>query len=1261
MAAPHEPIAPAVDPNQAAAEATVSRATPRGDLSTLSLRPLHGAELPRDFDGAEVHVGHYRLLREIARGGMGVVYQAQDTRLKRVVALKMILSAGLASAEEVARFWTEAEAAAQLDHPHIVPVFETGEHEGRPFLVMAYLSGESLDKKLNAGPLAPPEAAKIIKPIAEAVAHAHRHGIIHRDIKPRNILFDDHGVPRITDFGLAKQVNEESDLTSTGQILGSPSYMSPEQAQAKIEDVGPLSDVYSLGATLYCLITGRPPFQAATVIETVRQVIDTEPAPPRQLNPAIDRDLETICLRCLEKEPRRRYASAEELSEELGRFLAGEPIRARRISVGARGWRWCRRKPAAAFLILAVFLAMVFSGLALGYRRQARDTELARQAAEELAAAKTKAVAAAEALAEANRKAAEASRQTAAAQEYFALVNKMREAAANPRPGWTWETLDDVRKAGQLDTPSNDPAELRTLAGGALGSVDVRFEGAVARGVLNFAAAFSPDGKRLAVSEWKGIPTVSIFVYDVATRERVATYSVSTWDNLARVFRDRDSFQEGLFSVAFDPTGRWLAAGTRQGRLYVWDTTAESAEPVKWWEIRKNTEIKEIAFSSDGGTIYTKYGTIAWSDDSGWRDFQPFDQDLPRFGFRADGVYADAWIVENHAPTDKLAGSREVAFASDLRHFASQGRDASILIFDRSRLLPWRRMNDPEAPETGLGVRLAFSTTGELLFSSDSDEAMRIWDLASGMLACRIPCDGVDSPVIAISPDGKRFALLAQKEARIYELRAETGPRVLALEGSEIRSMDISPGGMLLACSARISDGNLVSQDIASLWDVDRNSGVLDSAAYASAEPPQYFLDHKAEGILADTLFLGDERVLIAGDALSPRLVAAGAGAQQPLAVKPQSPVFLLQDDAFATEGEAQSLEDGRATDGRAVRVADGGRVLLDLKEHWPGDAAGECAVFAAVRVEGAAESEATIRGGVFTQRGESPASWPSLSIPQGSYHWVLLDSTQEKAFRPHEWVNVYVGLSDAPQDVALWIDCIVLVPHAGAALPYHVRSWPVTSLARAPSGSSCYGIVEGASIAAWSADDGKLLWEWQNKYADIIAGTYTLNCLSVGERRAAIGTTLGDVVLLDAATGKTETIVTGVGDRNAIRSIVMMPEDSLAAVGTSHGALRLARFPKGEIIARADEAHLRSIDSLARSDDGRLLVSGGLDRKVRLWRVSDNSLQPLFTLGPFSGPVRSVRLSGDGKMLAVLVQDEHAVRLWRLDALGEEFARLGI
>jgi tRNA A-37 threonylcarbamoyl transferase component Bud32 len=301
----------------------------------------------------------YEIIEELGRGGMGVVYKARQLRLNRLVALKMILAGEYAGTEAVERFLAEARIVARLRHPNIVQIHAIGDLEGRPYVELEYVEGGSLGLRLDGTPWPPRAAARLVESLASALAEAHRMGIVHRDLKPANILMTDDGTPKITDFGLAKSSEKDLGLTRTDSILGSPSYMAPEQAEGRAKDVGPAADIYALGANLYELLTGRPPFVGPTILATLDLVKNADPVPPKSLQPGVSADLQTICLKCLRKEPQRRYESVDALAEDLGRYLGGEPILARPTPRWERAWKWVRRRPATAALIVVSALSIL--------------------------------------------------------------------------------------------------------------------------------------------------------------------------------------------------------------------------------------------------------------------------------------------------------------------------------------------------------------------------------------------------------------------------------------------------------------------------------------------------------------------------------------------------------------------------------------------------------------------------------------------------------------------------------------------------------------------------------------------------------------------------------------------------------------------------------------------------------------------------------------------------------------------------------------
>ncbi len=364
------------------------------DLGCSAMAPSDSATLagPAAASGRgampRLAVPGYEILGELGRGGMGVVYRARHLKLERIVALKMIIAGAHAGADHLARFSAEAQAVAHLQSPNIIQIYEVGEHDGLPYLSLEFVDGVSLAHKVGGKPQDANEAAAMVETLARAMHHAHQHNVVHRDLKPANVLLAADGTPKITDFGLAKRLEGQSSTqTRSGTIIGSLSYMAPEQALGEVHQIGPHTDVYALGAILYEMLTGRPPFLAATPMDTVMQVVRDEPVAPAQLQPKLARDIETICLKCLQKEPAKRYATAAALADDLGRFRAGEPITARPIGDVERFVRWCRRNPKIAGLSAAV-ASLLVAGLigsiaaAVRIRHERNDAVAAKQQAE---------------------------------------------------------------------------------------------------------------------------------------------------------------------------------------------------------------------------------------------------------------------------------------------------------------------------------------------------------------------------------------------------------------------------------------------------------------------------------------------------------------------------------------------------------------------------------------------------------------------------------------------------------------------------------------------------------------------------------------------------------------------------------------------------------------------------------------------------------------------------------------------------------------
>jgi len=340
------PLASQLNPGQA--DTTIPPDSDLSDAAVLAQNTKAAAESPREFDG-------YELIEEIARGGMGIVYRAYQKSLDRVVALKTVLAGNLASEQAIRLFHSEAKAAGNLNHPGIVPVYDVGECHGYHYFSMPLIAGSSLGDRVARGPLEPDDAARLMKSVAETMQFAHEHKIVHRDLKPGNILIDVHGRPLITDFGIARKIDEKHTPAESQAVIGTAEYMPPEQAAGKV--TGPLGDVYSLGATLYCLLTGRPPFQASNTLDTLLAVMESDPVPPQRLNQRIPRDIDLICLKCLEKRPQDRYQSTQEIADELERFLEGKPVLVHPVGNIGTFFRWTRRDPRNAAIATALVLS----------------------------------------------------------------------------------------------------------------------------------------------------------------------------------------------------------------------------------------------------------------------------------------------------------------------------------------------------------------------------------------------------------------------------------------------------------------------------------------------------------------------------------------------------------------------------------------------------------------------------------------------------------------------------------------------------------------------------------------------------------------------------------------------------------------------------------------------------------------------------------------------------------------------------------------
>jgi WD40 repeat protein len=748
---------------------------------------------------------------------MGVVYKARQLGLNRLVALKMIKAGAGAGPDELTRFRSEAEAVAHLQHPNIVQVFEVGEHAGLPYFSLEFCPGGGLDKKLAGTPLSSVEAAGLVQTLAAAVDAAHRKGLIHRDLKPANVLLAEDSTPKVADFGLAKKL-EGPGLTQTGAVVGTPSYMAPEQARGD-PAVGPAADVYALGAILYECLTGRPPFKAANAWDTVQLVLNEDPVPVRRLNPKVPRDLETVCLKCLDKEPAHRFAGAKALAEDLRRFAEGEPVLARPVGRFSRIAKWAWRRPLVAALLIGLLITLVggASGVLLAYadaRREARRADAASLEAIDAAnnargeadrandeAAKAR-KAEQHAIDEAD--AARQERERAERQLYFAKIGQAAGELQNGNVRGARLLLEEVPQHRRhweyyylWDQSEGTPLTLR----GHTSAV--------------FSVAFSPDGSLLATASQDGTAKlwdarsgslVRSLGHDGSVKgvtfspdgSQVATASE---DGSAKLWDARSG--KALFTlrkqwlpknaVAFSPEGARLVAATANGSLEAWDTRSGAEDLSFACNTSDAGDVGALAFSPDGARLVTASTfTRVWDVRSGTKLTQILG---------ADGKPAVAWSPDG----TRLAMATWEPNATEDRWLARilNPQSGSVLLDLRGH--------------SGQVDGISFSPDGSRIATASTDETAKVWDARTGNLVATLRGHERAVTAVAFSPDGHRLATAASDgTAKIWD--AHSGEEPFARSVQEVSSYSIaySPdGARLVSCS---NDGTT------KIWDA--NSGV---------------------------------------------------------------------------------------------------------------------------------------------------------------------------------------------------------------------------------------------------------------------------------------------------------------------------------------------------------------------------------------------------------------------------------------------------
>jgi serine/threonine protein kinase/WD40 repeat protein/tetratricopeptide (TPR) repeat protein len=762
------PTDPSVTPAQSNSAVELARTTPSpqepGATLQMLIQPTTLA-LPA--------VAGYEIVGQLGHGGMGVVYKARQTALKRFVALKMILAGPHAAPALIERFRTEAEAVARFQHPNIVQIYEVGAHQGLPFCALEFVDGGNLGQRIATGPLEGDEAARIAEPLARAIHYAHQHKVIHRDLKPANVLLTADGEPKVTDFGLAKQLDTDSGITQSGQVLGTPSYMAPEQAYGRHDQVGPLTDVYSLGAILYEMLTGRPPFRGETMMATLEQVCLQDPVPPSKLQPKVPRDLETICLKCLAKNAGSRYRSALALAQDLERFRAGEPILARPESSLARLWRKARRSRTAILSSVALVLSIVIAILVARSLHQERRLGNLHQ-----------------------RLQAELNQEQWTAEHADAIEATLAElalVAPQQVEGYRTAFREQYRKT-----------LLNTLSKPRLEAEDIRF---VKTALEDFERRF-PDAAqdlreqlRQRQGEWTQLfrlempfrgwnelfPNTRVKVNgDELTALPAAANAVANPDVMTTVPCIGNAEMEAVFAAP-------AAAAPQLGILL------HTTEGFSGW-------VRALAFSQDGRLLATgsSDGTVRLWEVPRGREIHVFKPKMPVNGvaitpdrkvLAASGKNIQVWEIATGRLVQEVsahpAGISSLALAPDGQRVVSGGADGKIKLWDPAT---W---NDPTelTGHTASVNWLAFERDGRALASASNDKTAQVWNLERREATVTV---SHAEPVswVALSADGRKLASATNHETRLWEVKSgKETPRLDLRHGSPLA---FAPDGQTL-------------------------------------------------------------------------------------------------------------------------------------------------------------------------------------------------------------------------------------------------------------------------------------------------------------------------------------------------------------------------------------------------------------------------------------------------------------------------------
>jgi WD40 repeat protein len=1199
--------------------------------------------------------GKFHLLRVAGSGGMATVFEAQQQEPRRIVAVKVLYTGLNMSGDVATRFEREIQLVSKIEDPGIVPLYESGTIGDHRYFVMPFYHDGSLRDRIQEAQLTPHTAAHIMRELATAVASAHRMGIVHRDLKPGNVMFGPDGRAMIADFGLSRETDHSASLTDTGQFLGTPGYIAPERIlNRKVDRSDTSSDIYALGAILYDALCGRPPFRGATVWETLSQAMSDSPVSPTRLNPQVDADLNTICLKCLEQVPEQRYPSCTKLAEDLDHYLKGELIWARRPGRWERAKRYVARHPArsgllgTSTLIVIVAFVAIYLAYALSVRnREFLATELVRRA-----------------------------------ESYGALLATAGQQMSERRSGWRATTLASLREASELDLPGRDLTLLRTMVASASVQRDLEPIATLAVGMWCDTLAFGPRGRFLALGQNRDTDGFRVVIYDVSDLQ---TDPFTLWvdcaeENNLRRQEGHIKPEDGARALQFSPDGTVLAIGTRHGRLHLYRWTGQQAEYLESHDPDPDVEVLRLQFSRDGNTLFAlsdkqtlrqvrngRVESVATFGDNDVASFVVSPTEDALFVLQADGTTVLRIDGDGTEPTwqlDAYTVVRNVSISIDGRFLgvACENGQHLVMVDTTSGLQRTTVFGERSNVVQSFGV-VAHGHTGDWIVSTQHDRIVQVWDVDRGnVIATHVVAQRGGRPRIATSPNDALIAVTEHMKVTLFRITGTDILQSLEAESAAIQNIEFNAVTGRLATIVSRSRGGITYQLIYGIRDVKRGHAILRrGVTYHTAPNPSgpWPLRFTADGSRLLTVGKVKRPLVIPSIVMAPD---ATLGPRKPDsfwissaeidfidAEFPQTPVNSETLSAAAaviipkdfhhvrfslprlpeSEFEGQSLDEGRNVYVVCRLLCESSSVEIRIT------AQSNNKVILHTLVPTNADRFVALCIGNHRLLWNRPALQVTLDFDQ-PVQQLIVEGVLVRRGKLKDSLDGIVG------DGVIGNDDVVGV----SAVVHHEPT------------NTIWTVANEENLVVTDYPEFNPVAHWANESVSHDAGRGTLWPLLTANRWVVAGTTGGEIFVFDAGTQQMVTSGTPLNDR--VASLCTIPDLQQMVVGGSDGSIRLLDLP---LLTHRQLLHPHdlSVDALCFDPRRKWLITGSEDGSLAVFERVGKRLSLLFQIKLGLGRVQRLCYMPQKDCLAVLIRNETAVRLIQLGPMCKSLRQLGL